>query len=206
MRIRMPKGTQYTPLLIGVCNQDAALLCADSRTIFYDGENFEKDDTCKKLFKLNENLLFGACGIFGENEILIEPFLNRGCKRLTFERGIELINDYLLGEIAIGHELTDRSYILVGKNRYGKFSLAHVSYNSADHQIEIAKQIGDDKGSYILMLPPNAIDEISFWKEKLEDALSEKEHNISYRMIGYVEEIEKISDLVGGNIKCIYVN
>lgn len=206
MRIRMPKGTQYTPLLIGVCNQDAALLCADSRTIFYDGENFEKDDTCKKLFKLNENLLFGACGIFDENEMLIEPFINRGCKMLTFERGIELINDYLLGEIAIGHELTDRSYVLVGKNRYDKFSLAHVSYNAADHQIEIAKQIGDDKGSYILMLPPNAIDEISFWKDKLEDVLSEKEHNISYRMIGYIEDIGKISDLVGGNIKCIYAN
>jgi len=204
MRIRMPKGSQYTPLLIGVCNKDSVLLCADSRTTFYDGEKFEEEDTCKKLFQLNDNLLFGACGVFGENEMLIEPFINKSTKMLTFERGIERISDYLLGEIAIGHELADRSYILAGKNRYGKYSIAHVSYNAADNQIETARKAGGKNGNYILMLPPNGLEKEDYWKERLEDVLAEK-GILSDRLIEYAEELKGVSNLVGGDIKCIKV-
>ena len=204
MRIRMPKGSQYTPLLIGVCTKDSVLLCADSRTTFYDGEKFEEEDTCKKLFQLNDNLLFGACGVFGENEMLIEPFINKSTKMLTFERGIERISDYLLGEIAIGHELTDRSYILAGKNRYGKYSIAHVSYNAADNQIETARKAGGKNGNYILMLPPNGLEKEDYWKERLEDILAEK-GILSGRLIEYAEVLKGVSNLIGGDIKCIKV-
>lgn len=205
MQIRMPNGSQYTPLLIGVCSKDGVLLCADSRTTFYNGEKFEKDDTCKKLFRINDNLLFGACGIFGENDRFIEPFVGKNLKYIGVNTATELVNDYLLGEMAVGHDLSDRSYLIAGKTKDGKYCLSHIRYNTSEQQIEIEKQIGDDHGCYFLMMPPNGYVDEQYWKEKLEEILSEKRGAISDRVSGYVDELKKISDLIGGAVKCISV-
>lgn len=205
MQIRMPKGSQYTPLLIGVCSKDGVLLCADSRTTFYDGERFERDDTCKKLFQINDNLLFGACGIFGENDRFIEPFVGRNLKHIGVNTATELVNDYLLGEMAVGHGLSDRNYLIAGKTRDGKYCLSLIRYNANEQQIEIEKQIGDDHGFYFLMMPPNGYADEQYWKEKFELILSEEREPISDRVSGYVNELKEISELAGGAVKYISV-
>lgn len=205
MQIRFPEGMQYTSLLIGVCSEDGVMLCADSRTTFNTGAGFETDDTCKKLFRVNDRLVFAVSGLFGSSDRFIEPLVGRDCAALDIDSALDLIAEYLLGEIAVGNPVGERSYVLGGYDAEGCACLAMVNYNGEDGTISTDKQIGDDKGCYILMLPPNGWFDVKGWRARLESVLEDNSIPLPERLRAYVAELEKISDMVGGSVKCVSV-
>ena len=202
MLIKFPEGMQYTPLLIGVCSDDGAMLCADSRTTCHTEDGFETDDTCKKLFRVNDRLILAVSGLFRASDRFIEPLVGQNCASLNTDSARDLIEEYLLGEIAVGNPVGERCYVLAGADADGMVCLETVSYNGEDGMIETDKQLGDEKGCYILMLPPNGWFDAKGWHERLEDVLEDNGTPLPERLRGFVAELEKISDMVGGRVKC----
>ena len=205
MRMEMPKGAQYTPLLIGVCNEEAAALCADSRATFFDGDGFKQDDNCRKIFKVNDGLLFGACGLFDNSELLVDPLVGQDCESLDVDAAKELAEAFILGELAAWGQTHERCYVMAGLDADGRHCLAYVRYNAEDGQIETEKQVGDEQGSYLLLLPPNAQEDSARWRERLEETLADNGAPLSVRLSGYVAEVSAVSELIGGTVKCVSV-
>lgn len=64
-------------ILIAICVDNHGLLAADTRLTTHDKENEIEyiNDDCHKVFRLNDNLLFGCGGQLFYNEPPIAPFI-----------------------------------------------------------------------------------------------------------------------------------
>lgn len=199
--IEMKEGTQYTPLMIGVCGEEGVTLCADSRSVFFDGECFVADDRCRKIFRPNEHLLYGACGVFGENDTLVEPLAGRNVAELNVDMATDIVADYLIGEIGAGRTLYERSYVLGGLDADGLPCLSIISYNSKTGTVSTDITRTDGKSAYVLMLPPSAMANKAGWRAMFEELLADGSRVLPERMNVFIRELTHISELVGGELR-----
>lgn len=68
MGIYLPDNVLYTNFIIGFCNSREAMLFTDSRSIMKVENGYLVDDNCKKLFRINNRLIFAASGKFYKDE------------------------------------------------------------------------------------------------------------------------------------------
>lgn len=122
--------------VIGVCGINFCLFAADTRMVTEQNGSlvFHNDDT-KKIFKINQNVLFGATGLFHANETIIKPlefFPNPNVVTVSNAQAATL--DYMRQHLST---LSVRNYLIGGKNDSGEFSLTYLHYNKATHNIDV---------------------------------------------------------------------
>lgn len=200
--LELKEGYGYTPTLIAVCNEHGAAICGDSRMMALDGDKALFMDDCRKVFKVNDELLYGVSGMFHTDSMLIEPLVGKKAERLNVGNMATAIQNYLLEQKAIG-DLRECSYILAGKDRGGRMCIASIRYSEDDDTIYADKQYCTGADILWISLPPAAALNENQWREKLTKAMEESgEKMLSQTLSDFIIELAKESKFVGGHIVC----
>ncbi len=200
MQLELLEGYGYISSIVGICTKDGAILCSDSRmTAKVDGEIKVFDD-CKKIFKVNDRLLFGASGFFKVNDRLIEPFVGLDCLSLNVDTALKAIEDYM-NNLRTSGDLHECAYVLCGEDDSGNYCIVTVRYDEKENNIFFGRRYGYDNVA-IHILPPSVESNKEKWIEALNDRVNDKSRRIEEQLVFFVYDISKVSDLT--NDKIIY--
>lgn len=198
--LKMEEGCGYTAMLVCLCGENGAAMCGDTRMVTVeDGEAVFLDD-CRKVFQINERLLFGACGMFPADAMLIEPLVGKNSERMNVDSAVEAAESFLLEQMSVGM-LRACSYAAAGKDRRGRSSIAWVWYSEEDGAIHSDKKVYEDHNLVGVYLPPAAASDEERWHERLRELLDEDSGETTEAKIRrYLRELNAISFFVGDNV------
>lgn len=182
--------------IIGICSSKFCLFVADRRMVnFRNGAiNVTSDDT-DKVFQLNENVVFGATGVFDEKEEFLTPF---NCfsdfKNVTLDMALNAIRDYTVANFQIIKSCKARNYILGGKQD-GQYYMCVAHYNSKTETFELNTCAPtDDDVKYQILLPLNAMPFENDIKSEMA-SIFDNTHTVDQLIIESVKLIAKIADI-----------
>ena len=147
--------------IIGVCGVKFCAFIADMRVVTIDendNENFANDNT-QKIFKLNDNVLFGATGRFNRSEDFFSPLRRfSNFKGLTITAVCAAVKEYMYGNMDILKRNKARTYLIGGKDSSGTYTLRIIKYDAANNKIvyEDRTPMSAKTTSYALALPAQA--------------------------------------------------
>lgn len=198
--LELKEGYGYTPTLIGVCNEHGAFLCGDTRMVTLKDDKAVFMEDCRKVFKVNDGLLYGAAGMFPVDAMLIEPLVGKKAERLNVVNMTAAVQDYLLEQKAVGN-LRTCSYVLAGKDRGGKMCIACVRYDEEDDTIYTDRQYCTDKDVIWMSLPPAAALDEEKWRERL-GLILEADNGVTLedKLWEFIMELAAESKFTGGDV------
>ena len=123
-------------VVIGVCSTNFCLFAADTRRVTARGDSLVFDnDSTQKIFKINQNVLFGATGLFGASEALLDPLaMFPSPDMITVSNAQNATSDYTRHCLS---KLSVRNYLIGGKEDSGEFSIRYLHYNGENRNIDI---------------------------------------------------------------------
>lgn len=196
-------------VLIAICGETYAILAADSRLTINSLDNKIKiiNDDYHKIFKLNDNLIFGSAGQFFYSEPLTVPFYGKDYNNLTLEEADNLIQGYMNEVFNILSPIGIRLYILCGKNKAGEMCLYQYQYNLYTQEKNIYKYnaVKSDVDYSCIGLPPKLSNKLNEYDAKIQDILdkSVNKQDIFDGLIELIEDVSTIDNTVGGNPEII---
>ena len=198
--LKMEEGCGYTPTLVCVCGENGAIMCGDTRMVTVeDGKAVFLDD-CRKVFQVNDGLLFGACGMFPVDAMLVEPLAGKISERMNVDSVIKEAESYMLDRMSVGL-LRECGYVAAGKDRRGRSSIGWVRYSEEDDAIHTDKKIYEDHDLVGVYLPPAAASDEEKWQERLRELLEEDSgETLEAKLHRYIRELSSISFFVGDNV------
>lgn len=200
--LQLTEGYGYMPTLIGVCSKHGVILCGDSRMVTFIDDSVANIDDCRKIFKVNDRLIYGVSGMFPVDAKLVDPLVGKNCERLSLNAAMKAVEDYLLEQKAIS-EIHECSYVLAGEDRGGRPCIVSVRYDEADDTIYTDRQFCMNKDVLWLSLPPAASQNEEYWRKRLTDILSADDGlSTEMKVKTFVAELADVSDFVGGDIRC----
>ena len=182
--------------IIGICSSKFCLLVADRRSVsIHDGSISLINDKTDKIFKLNDDVVYGVTGVFAEGEELLDPLncLNNN-KNITLNKVLNAIKNYTIDKFPIIKSCKHRNYIFGGKQN-GKYHLCIIQYNAQTEKFEYNEFTPTGDGiDYHIILPNNAIP----FENELKSDMSEiftKAKTVDELILETVKVIAKIADI-----------
>lgn len=196
-------------ILIAICVDDHVLLAADTRLTTHDKENEIEyiNDDYHKVFRLNDNLLFGCGGQFFYNEPLTAPFIIKDTSTLSLEDADTCIHEYMNVVFEKMPPFGNRSYILCGRNQDGNMCLYHYYFNLATQEQDCVKHNSaeSDKGYSCIGLPPKLTKDTDKYLRMIENILDSStcEQDIKNGVSKIINSVAEIDVTVGGTPEII---
>ena len=198
--LELKEGYGYAPTLVCVCSDGGAVMCADSRMVTVKGDKAVFLDDCRRVFKVNERLLYGCAGMFPEDATLVEPLTGRKSERLNADNLAEYVNERMLEQMATG-TLRECVYVIAGLDRVGRMCVATVRYDEEEEAVHTDKAYCADGDVIFMNLPPAAAADDERWERRLRELLEDKgEETTGGRIAEFIRELAGVSKFVGGNI------
>ena len=147
--------------IIAACGVKFCAFIADLRVVTFDENDNPKfaNDHTQKIFKLNDNILFGATGRFDGSEGFFSPlrcFSN--FEGLTITAVCPAVKDYMSGNMEILKRNKARTYLIGGKDSRGNYTLRVIKFDESNNKIvdDDYTPISAVSTSYVLALPSQA--------------------------------------------------
>lgn len=144
--------------IIGICGENFCALLADTRkTTNSRGTYVVADDNTQKIFRLNQNVILGAAGLFNYDESILSALDSISDKSgASLEDIYEAVCRYLES-----NKYTippTRNYIIGGRGGDGRFCVYEVHMNFESYEIETTIR-KPDSGEFAITcaLPPRAV-------------------------------------------------
>jgi len=203
MGIYLPDNVLYTNFIIGFCNSREAMLFTDSRSIMKVENGYLVDDNCKKLFRINNRLIFAASGKFYKDEKFEEPFKDSFYSGMNIDSACELIQEYLLGMKALGKIMMERTYVMCGFDNKDNICISYIRYNEDTDEIEEQRYYGFCSDQILAIYPPMFQDKSEELNNMIADYLNVElpEREVAY----FIEKLSEESMLLNGNVKYLSV-
>ncbi len=156
-----PKEGDNMSAIIGVCGVEFCAFIADMRVVTIDENDNEKfaNDNTQKIFKLNDNVLFGATGRFNRSEDFFSPLKCFSTfNGLTITAVCTAVKEYMSGNMGILKRNKARTYLIGGKGSSGTYTLRVIKYDATNNKIvdEDYTPPSAVTTSYALALPTQA--------------------------------------------------
>lgn len=149
-------GEIYTvSTIITCCGINFCMMAADKRKSFQSGdESIVLDDNTEKIFRVNNNILFGGSGVFWGNEKIYEPIKDRMNDRLTIVDAVKMTEDYMYNNLAFVRALK-RYYFISGRDDDGIYYLVRVCLREKDKCVHTDSFVPmrKDQKAYMIALP-----------------------------------------------------
>ena len=145
--------------IIAICGMNYCAFVADSRITLYDKNNTPTGvvDNAEKIFKINNNVLYGATGMFDWGETLFSPLeIFANSNGLTVNAVYSAVKEYMFGNLEVLKRNQKRTYLIGGKNSSGKFLLRVLKYDAVNNKILQEDYSPEDGVSICLALPSQA--------------------------------------------------
>lgn len=180
--------------VIGVCSTNFCLFAADTRMVSERGDSLVFDnDSTEKIFKLNQNVLYGATGLFSASEKLLDPLaIFPAPDVVTISNAQNATLDYMRHHIS---KLSVRNYLIGGKEDSGEFSIRYLHYNKETRNIDI--QVFKPTPSYayaFVCALPASLNAESMQYQNLVGQLINRCTSITTLVEGLAQIIRDISD------------
>ena len=122
-------------VIVGICTQDHCTLFADCRRTRIDGDKREIDDTAKKLFRINDKVVFGVTGYIPDWETLSSPIDHQiGDPSINADTALQAVISYLKKNTDKLLETSNgRTYVIGGINRNGELCIYSVNVSVEDN-------------------------------------------------------------------------
>lgn len=212
MFITYPGTRKIMSVLIAICDRNIALLAADSRMSINSTEQSSEyyfDDSCHKVFKLNDRLMFGGAGVYERQEDLCAAFKGYELSALTLEHADKLIQGYMSKLMQRKTDLRNRCYILCGRNIDNEMCIYTYEYDVMlrEEEVHYWNMSHEDVCKLHVGLSPILTKRTDEYAEKLR-AIMHREDTIQGLKNGISELIREIADVdwtVGGEPEIIMI-
>lgn len=198
--LRFEDGYAYTPTLVCVCGKNGAAVCGDTRSVTVEDGGAVFHDDCRKVFQVNDRLVFAACGMFPADAMLVEPLVGKNSERMNVDSVIKEAERHMLEQMSVGL-LRACSYVAAGKDRRGRLCIGWVWYSEEDGAIHTDKKLWQDHDLVGLYLPPAAAADEEKWQKRLRELLDEDSGDATeVKLRRFIKELTKISFFVNDQV------
>ena len=91
-------------------------------------------DICKKVYKINDDLLIGVTGTFDNEDNPLDPFIGHDVRRMLVEEAVMCIEQYLI-DMESKHSISnDRQYLVAGRS-FGQYSIVSIEFSHEKRQM-----------------------------------------------------------------------
>ncbi len=181
-------------VIIGVCGTNFCTFVSDGRLVAYKGDEWTVSrEDFKKIVQINDDLIYGATGVFREDEDILDPLKPYPDKnRLTMDSAYKAIIEH--AEKIKYRIPCARNYLLGGKDKNGEFVLCEVHINFETYAVEAAvrkpERITASASTFCIScaLPLSLTSEKEMWVDKVEKCVRSSTY--------HREMVDKISNLI----------
>ena len=145
--------------IIAICGMNYCAFVADLRITLYDKNSnpIGAVDNKEKIFKINDNVLYGATGMFDFGETFSSPLeMFANFNGLTVTAVCSAVKEYMLGNLEVLKRNQKRTYLIGGKNSSGKFILRVLKYDAVNNRILQENYSSEDGIAICMALPSQA--------------------------------------------------
>ena len=195
--------------IIGICSTQFCLLVADRRLVsIQNASTVVANDDTDKIFKINNDLIYGATGVFVDGEDFLEPLkCFSSFENITLDMALNAIKDYTICNFQMIDSCNARNYILGGKQD-SKYYMCIIHYNGKIKKFEFESYCSSgDTIKYQLILPPNAVPFENQLRAEMSD-MFDKAKTIEALIIEsgkLITKIATIDDSVGNTMNYVIV-
>jgi len=194
-------------IVIGICANNYCTFLADQRRVSFVGinePNNVEDEKFEKIFKIGNNLLLGATGIYASDERLTDAIGDA----TDIDSAFDNIISYLVFAQQRGRLFANRIYLLGGKNRDGENSLYTIKYNSNEHKIDTQKQsipVGINATTFQCALPNVAAMNSEKYNNDITECIkiAKTHQEMIIRIKSVIEDVAEVDDTVNKNISVL---
>lgn len=190
--------------VIGVCGVNFCTLVSDTRMVTNDhnsknGLSIISED-CRKIFKVNDHLLFRCTGWYHSGETILDPlnsFVDKSAVTLNALR--DSCKNHLETNAAM---IYNRNYIIGEKRKNGTFRLCEMHFNPSTRQVEsmIRAPAPDSSNFAISFAIPGKVNPYAgHVNAKIEECIhaSRTLDDLIHKLGSVISMISEIDDTVG---------
>lgn len=198
-----PKEWSVMSVLISVCGTNFCTFVSDGRKVEFDEEERIKGicaENQRKVFKLNDKLIFGVTGLYRESSNLLDPFKEYPDHSvLTMPLALKALIRYLENRKYV---TSFRNYFLGGKNNKGEFCLYTIKFNEdVANFAPVLYQPNEGNFNIRISTNLNDFDGNKLIDKHLRNTMPWKNHeDLVMHMKDIIKEISITDPTVGGNI------
>ena len=189
--------------IIAACGVKFCAFIADLRVVTFDENDNPTfaNDHMQKIFKLNDNVLFGATGRFNGGETIFSP-LSRfsNFEGLTITAVCTAVKEYMTENMEILKRNKARTYLIGGKDSRGNYTLRVIRYDESNNKIvyDDYTPVSAVSTSYALALPSKAQLQEPKYTLMLEDVIRNATtiQNVVDGAKAIIQEIAKVDSTV----------
>lgn len=194
--------------IIGVCGSNFCSLIADTRrTTNYDGVYVPTDDSTQKIFRMNDNLIFGATGYYNFGEAILAPFDGLDTSKMNKDTALQSILDYLEQKKFIIPMM--RNYIIGYKDASGTFGLCDIHMNFETYKPEVTEKRIHHGNDFAIscLLPPKVSLKQTYYLDLVGQAvkLSKTNDELYQYVAAIIRDIADIDDSVGKTVRVVSI-
>lgn len=143
------------------CGVNYCLLASDKRVTFRNNtDHIEVDDSFEKIFKVNDNVIFGGTGSFWGNEDVYEPIKSRMNDRLSIVDAVKMTEQFMYDNL-VYVSLMKRNYFITGKDEDDIYYLVRVSLNEEERSVQTISYVPKDlKQNATMLVLPHSLGDI----------------------------------------------
>lgn len=210
MRIMLPGTVNNMSVVIAICSEAFCLMAADSRCMINNdnGEWTFKDDSTRKIFSVENKVLFGGAGQFWNTEKIYSPIDN--IRVLTLDRVANLAEHYI-NDHALVIDRYRRTYVMCGRDNDGLNTIIGINYDAETKRARRMVYKPYIKGSIVSeMILPNALkDQADRYNDLLskEVLAADSMVELKARLANLIRKIGKddIEKTVGGKVQFLMI-
>ncbi len=197
--------------IIAICGKDFCTFVADLRLVSIDenGNTKFNNDNTEKIFKLNNQLVYGATGVFNNSETFFSPLkLFKDYSYLTVNSVCCAVKEYMFSNLTMLKRNKARTYLIGGKDNNGKFTLRVIKYDAPLNKIIEEDYTPPENGvAFCLSLPTQAKLYEEQYKLMVEKAIvdSSKDIDLVKNTASIIREIAHVDSTVSEKAMALIV-
>lgn len=196
---------QSMSVVIGICGTNFCTFWADGRRVVSDpetatGYRVDGDDHYRKIFKLNDRVLFGASGVFLMGADLRDPV--NTIADLS-NASVKIVKNAVVNYLKTKHdpELI-RNYLVGGKERDGAFVIYEITWDIVQRKARVVeRRLKQSQGGYaISMSLPIGEKQLAQKALSATQAMVQQasdHEDLKHKMASVIYSISRFDDTVG---------
>lgn len=176
MLIINPRTVNFMSTVIGICGENFCVFVGDKRkTRPSDDEQklVVVDDSTDKVFKLNDQLLFGYVGEIRTWESIVQPFNEvKDKSKLSVNKAERLIKAHVNDLRDRGLLFGIRNYLLAGIDSDGAYFMKRICYSGGEMKDKKYKpDFVHNNLCHEVLLPPRLVPKKEYYNQRLNEKI-----------------------------------